>query len=204
LTTFNEVNMQPVMELRKRLRDDFEKVHGTRLGFMGFFAKAAVQALKRFPAVNAYIEGNETVYHDFYDIGIAVGSPRGLVVPIVRDVDKKNFAEIEGAITDFGQRAQAGTIGLDDLMGGTFTISNGGVFGSMLSTPILNPPQSAILGMHATQMRPVVEDGEIVARPMMYLALSYDHRIVDGREAVQFLVTIKDNIEDPGRLLLEA
>jgi 2-oxoglutarate dehydrogenase E2 component (dihydrolipoamide succinyltransferase) len=204
LTTFNEVNMQPVMDLRKRLRDDFEKVHGTRLGFMGFFAKAAVQALKRFPAVNAYIEGNETVYHDFYDIGIAVGSPRGLVVPVVRDVDKKNFAEIEGAITDFGQRAQAGTIGLDDLTGGTFTISNGGVFGSMLSTPILNPPQSAILGMHATQMRPVVEDGEIVARPMMYLALSYDHRIVDGREAVQFLVTIKQNIEDPGRLLLEA
>lgn len=204
LTTFNEVNMQPVMDLRKRLRDDFEKAHGTRLGYMSFFAKAAVQALKRFPAVNAFIEGNETVYHDFYDIGIAVGSPRGLVVPIVRDVDKKNFAQIEGAITDFGQRAQDGTIGLDDLMGGTFTISNGGVFGSMLSTPILNPPQSAILGMHATQTRPVVEDGEIVARPMMYLALSYDHRIIDGREAVQFLVTIKENIEDPGRLLLEA
>ncbi|MEM7408195.1 MAG: 2-oxoglutarate dehydrogenase complex dihydrolipoyllysine-residue succinyltransferase [Pseudomonadota bacterium] len=202
LTTFNEVNMQPVMDLRKRLRDDFEKTHGVRLGFMSFFAKAAVQALKAFPAVNAYIEGTDIVYHDYYDIGVAVGSPRGLVVPVVRDVDQLSFAGVEGAIAEYGQRAQAGTLGIDELTGGTFTISNGGVFGSMLSTPILNPPQSAILGMHATQMRPVVEDGEIVARPMMYLALSYDHRIIDGREAVQFLVTIKQNIEDPGRLLL--
>ena len=202
LTTFNEVNMQPAMELRKRLRDDFEKNHGVRLGFMSFFAKAAVQALQKFPAVNAYIEDNEIVYHDYCDIGVAVGSPRGLLVPIVRNVEHMNFAEIEGAIADYGQRAQAGSIGIEELNGGTFTISNGGVFGSMLSTPILNPPQSAILGMHATQVRPVVENGEIVARPMMYLALSYDHRIVDGREAVQFLVTIKDCIEDPGRMLL--
>ena len=202
LTTFNEVNMQPVMELRKRLRDDFEKNHGVRLGFMSFFAKAAVQALQKFPAVNAYIEDNEIVYHDYCDIGVAVGSPRGLLVPIVRNVEHMNFAEIEGAIADYGQRAQAGSIGIEELNGGTFTISNGGVSGSMLSTPILNPPQSAILGMHATQIRPVVENGEIVARPMMYLALSYDHRIVDGREAVQFLVTIKDCIEDPGRMLL--
>ena len=202
LTTFNEVNMEPVMSLRKRLRDDFEKAHDVRLGFMSFFAKAAVQALQEFPAVNAYIEGNETVYHDYCDIGVAVSSPRGLVVPILRNVEKMDFAQIEGTIADFGQRAQNGSLGLDDLSGGTFTISNGGVFGSMLSTPILNPPQSAILGMHATQMRPVVENGEIVARPVMYLALSYDHRIVDGREAVRFLVTIKNCIEDPGRLLL--
>ena len=202
LTTFNEVNMQPVMDLRKRLRDDFEKTHDVRLGFMSFFAKAAVHALQKFPAVNAYIEGNETVYHDFVDIGVAVSSPRGLLVPILRDVQDLNFAQIESNISDFGQRAQAGSISIDELSGGTFTISNGGVFGSMLSTPILNPPQSAILGMHATQVRPVVENGEIVARPMMYLALSYDHRIVDGREAVQFLVTIKECIEDPGRMLL--
>lgn len=203
LTTFNEVNMGPVIALRKRLREDFEKTHGTRLGFMSFFAKAAVQALQRFPAVNAYIEGTDTVYHDFVDIGVAVGSPRGLVVPVLRNVEAMSFSDIEGGIAEFGQRAQAGTLGLEDLTGGTFTISNGGVFGSMLSTPILNPPQSAILGMHKTQERPVVENGEIVIRPVMYLALSYDHRIVDGREAVQFLVTIKECIEDPARLLLE-
>ncbi len=202
LTTFNEVNMEPVMSLRKRLRDDFEKAHDVRLGFMSFFAKAAVQALQEFPAVNAYIEGNEIVYHDYCDIGVAVSSPRGLVVPILRNVENMNFAQVEGAIADFGQRAQNGSLGIEELSGGTFTISNGGVFGSMLSTPILNPPQSAILGMHATQMRPVVEDGQIVARPVMYLALSYDHRIIDGREAVRFLVTIKNCIEDPGRLLL--
>lgn len=203
LTTFNEVNMQPVMELRKRYKDPFEKKHGVRLGFMSFFAKASIQALKRFPAVNAYIEGSEIVYHDYYDIGVAVGSPRGLVVPIVRDADRLSYAEIEAKINEFGQKAKDGTLGIDELTGGTFTISNGGVFGSMLSTPILNPPQSAILGMHKTQERPVVENGEIVVRPMMYLALSYDHRIVDGREAVLFLVTIKEALEEPGRMLLE-
>jgi 2-oxoglutarate dehydrogenase E2 component (dihydrolipoamide succinyltransferase) len=202
LTTFNEVNMGPVMALRKRLRDDFEKAHGVRLGFMSFFAKAAVQALQRFPAVNAYVEGTEMVYHDYCDIGVAVGSPRGLVVPVLRNVEAMSFADIEGQITNFGERAQAGSLGLEELSGGTFTISNGGVFGSMLSTPILNPPQSGILGMHKTQERPMVEDGQIVVRPIMYLALSYDHRVVDGREAVQFLVTIKECIEDPGRLLL--
>jgi 2-oxoglutarate dehydrogenase E2 component (dihydrolipoamide succinyltransferase) len=203
LTTFNEVNMQPVMELRSRHKEQFEKRHGVRLGFMSFFAKASIQALKRFPAVNAYIEGSDIVYHDFYDIGIAVGSPRGLVVPIVRDADKLSFAEIEAKINEFGQKAKDGTLGIDELMGGTFTISNGGVFGSMLSTPILNPPQSAILGMHKTQERAVVENGQVVVRPMMYLALSYDHRIIDGREAVLFLVTIKEALEDPGRMLLE-
>ena len=203
LTTFNELNMQPVMELRSRYKDQFEKTHGVRLGFMSFFAKASVQALKRFPAVNAYIEGSDTVYHDYYDIGIAVGSPRGLVVPIVRDVDKLSFAGIETKIAEYGQMAKDGTLSIDDLSGGTFTISNGGVFGSMLSTPILNPPQSGILGMHKTQQRAVVENGEVVVRPMMYLALSYDHRIVDGREAVQFLVTIKEALEDPGRMLLD-
>lgn len=203
LTTFNEVNMQPVMDLRSRHKEQFEKKHGVRLGFMSFFAKASLQALKRFPAVNAYIEGNEIVYHDFYDIGIAVGSPRGLVVPIVRDADKLSFAEIEAKINEFGQKAKDGTLGIDELTGGTFTISNGGVFGSMLSTPILNPPQSAILGMHKTQERAVVENGQVVVRPMMYLALSYDHRIIDGREAVLFLVTIKEALEDPGRMLLE-
>ena len=203
LTTFNELNMQPVMELRSRYKDQFEKTHGVRLGFMSFFAKASVQALKRFPAVNAYIEGSDTVYHDYYDIGIAVGSPRGLVVPIVRDVDKLSFAGIETKIAEYGQMAKDGTLSIDDLSGGTFTISNGGVFGSMLSTPILNPPQSGILGMHKTQQRAVVENGEVVVRPIMYLALSYDHRIVDGREAVQFLVTIKEALEDPGRMLLD-
>ncbi len=203
LTTFNELNMQPVLELRSRYKDQFEKTHGVRLGFMSFFAKASVQALKRFPAVNAYIEGSDQVYHDYYDIGIAVGSPRGLVVPIVRDVDKLSFAGIEMKIAEYGQKAKDGTLSIDDLSGGTFTISNGGVFGSMLSTPILNPPQSGILGMHKTQERAVVENGEVVVRPMMYLALSYDHRIVDGREAVQFLVTIKEALEDPGRMLLD-
>jgi len=202
LTTFNEVDMQPVMELRKRYKDKFEKTHGVRLGFMSFFAKAAVQALERYPAVNAYIEDNEIVYHDYQDIGVAVGSPRGLVVPILRDVAGMSFADVEQTITDFGTKARDGALTVEDMTGGTFTISNGGVFGSLLSTPILNPPQSAILGMHKTQERPVVVDGEIVVRPMMYLALSYDHRIVDGREAVLFLVAIKEAIEDPARLLL--
>ena len=202
LTTFNEVDMQPVMELRKRYKEQFEKTHGVRLGFMSFFAKAAVQALERYPAVNAYIEGNEIVYHDYQDIGVAVGSPRGLVVPILRDVAQMSFADVEGKIAEFGGKAKDGTLTVEDMSGGTFTISNGGVFGSLLSTPILNPPQSAILGMHKTQERPMVVDGEIVVRPVMYLALSYDHRIIDGREAVLFLVAIKEAIEDPARLLL--
>ena len=203
LTTFNEVNMSPVMELRNRHKERFEKTHGVRLGFMSFFAKAAVAALKRFPAVNAYIEGNEMVFHDYCDIGVAVGSPRGLVVPVLRNVEDMSFAAIEQGINGFGERAKNGQLTVDEMTGGTFTVSNGGVFGSMLSTPILNPPQSAILGMHKTQERPVVENGEVVVRPMMYLALSYDHRIIDGREAVLFLVTIKEALEDPGRLLLE-
>ena len=203
LTTFNELNMEPVMSLRKRHKERFEKTHGARLGFMSFFAKAAVAALKRYPAVNAYIEGTEIVYHDYCDIGVAVGSPRGLVVPVLRNVEDMSFADIEKTIADFGARAQTGAITVEDMQGGTFTISNGGVFGSMLSTPILNPPQSAILGMHKTQERPVVIDGEIAIRPVMYLALSYDHRIVDGREAVLFLVAIKEALEDPARLLLE-
>jgi 2-oxoglutarate dehydrogenase E2 component (dihydrolipoamide succinyltransferase) len=202
LTTFNEVDMQPVMELRRRYKEQFEKTHGVRLGFMSFFAKAAVQALERYPAVNAYIEGNDIVYHDYQDIGVAVGSPRGLVVPILRDVAQMSFADIEGKIAEFGGKAKDGTLTVEDMSGGTFTISNGGVFGSLLSTPILNPPQSAILGMHKTQARPMVVDGEIVVRPVMYLALSYDHRIIDGREAVLFLVAIKEAIEDPARLLL--
>lgn len=203
LTTFNEVNMQPLMALRSRYREQFEKTHNVRLGFMSFFVKAAVEALKRFPVVNASIEGEDMVYHGFYDVGIAVGSPRGLVVPILRDVDMLSVADIEGKIADFGQRAKDGSLSLDEITGGTFSITNGGVFGSLLSTPILNPPQSAILGMHKIQERAVVENGEVVVRPMMYLALSYDHRIIDGREAVQFLVTIKDLLEDPARILLE-
>jgi len=203
LTTFNEIDMQPVMALRKRYRDRFEKAHGVRLGFMSFFTKASVAALKRFPAVNAYIEGAEVVYHDYHDIGIAVGSPRGLVVPILRDAERLSFAEIEQRINDFGERAKKGTLGVDELTGGTFTITNGGVFGSLLSTPILNPPQTAILGMHKIEDRAVVEDGQVVVRPMMYVALSYDHRLIDGREAVQFLVTIKEALEDPTRMLLE-
>lgn len=202
LTTFNEVDMQPVMALRQRYRDQFEKTYGVRLGFMSFFVKAAVQALERFPAVNAYIEGSEIVYHDYQDIGVAVGSPRGLVVPVLRDVAQMSFADIETKIAEFGTKARDGTLTVEEMSGGTFTISNGGVFGSLLSTPILNPPQSAILGMHKTQERPMVVDGEVVVRPMMYLALSYDHRIIDGREAVLFLVTIKEAIEDPARLLL--
>ena len=203
LTTFNEVNMAPVMALRNRYKDDFEKTYGVRLGFLSFFAKAAVQALRRFPAVNAYIDGKDIIYHDYCDIGIAVGSPRGLVVPILRNVEAMSFADIESSVSDFGERAGNGSLSIDEMSGGTFTISNGGVFGSLLSTPILNPPQSAILGMHKTEDRPVVENGEIVIRPMMYLALSYDHRIIDGREAVLFLVTIKEALEDPSRMLLD-
>jgi 2-oxoglutarate dehydrogenase E2 component (dihydrolipoamide succinyltransferase) len=203
LTTFNEVNMQPVMDLRKKYQDRFEKDHGVRLGFMSFFVKAAVHALKKYPVVNASIDGADIVYHGFFDIGVAVGSPRGLVVPVLRDADQLSFAQTEKAIADFGKRAQDGKIGIEELAGGTFSISNGGVFGSMLSTPIINPPQSAILGVHATKDRPVVENGQIVIRPMNYLAVSYDHRIIDGREAVLFLVAIKDALEDPARLLLD-
>src|SRR5438045_2973556 len=203
LTTFNEVNMQPVVEMRKKYQDRFEKEHGTRLGFMSFFVKAAVHALKRFPVVNASIDGSDIVYHGYFDIGVAVGSPRGLVVPILRDVDRMSFAEIEKKIADYGKRAQDGKLTLEELAGGTFSISNGGVFGSMLSTPIINPPQSAILGVHATKDRPVAENGQVVIRPMNYLALSYDHRIIDGREAVLFLVAIKEALEDPARLILE-
>jgi 2-oxoglutarate dehydrogenase E2 component (dihydrolipoamide succinyltransferase) len=203
LTTFNEVNMAPVMDMRKKYQERFEKEHGTRLGFMSFFVKAAVHALKRYPVVNASIDGNDIVYHGYFDIGVAVGSPRGLVVPILRDADRMSFAEIEKKIGDFGKRAQDGKLGIEELTGGTFSISNGGVFGSMLSTPIINPPQSAILGVHATKERAVVENGQIVVRPMNYLALSYDHRIIDGREAVLFLVGIKEALEDPARLVLE-
>jgi 2-oxoglutarate dehydrogenase E2 component (dihydrolipoamide succinyltransferase) len=203
LTTFNEVNMAPVMELRKKYQERFEKEHGVRLGFMSFFVKAAVHALKRFPVVNASIDGTDIVYHGYFDIGVAVGSPRGLVVPILRDADRMSFAEIEKKIGDFGKRAQDGKLAIEELTGGTFSISNGGVFGSMLSTPIINPPQSAILGVHATKDRAVVESGQVVVRPMNYLALSYDHRIIDGREAVLFLVSIKEALEDPARLVLE-
>jgi 2-oxoglutarate dehydrogenase E2 component (dihydrolipoamide succinyltransferase) len=203
LTTFNEVNMAPVMEMRKKYQERFEKEHGARLGFMSFFVKAAVHALKRYPVVNASIDGNDIVYHGYFDVGVAVGSPRGLVVPILRDADRMSFAEIEKKIGDFGKRAQDGKLALEELMGGTFSISNGGVFGSMLSTPIINPPQSAILGVHATKDRAVVENGQVVVRPMNYLALSYDHRIIDGREAVLFLVAIKEALEDPARLILE-
>ncbi|RIK91849.1 MAG: dihydrolipoamide succinyltransferase, partial [Burkholderiales bacterium] len=203
LTTFNEVNMQPVMELRKRYQDRFEKEHGTRLGFMSFFVKAAVHALRKYPIVNASVDGADIVYHGYFDIGVAVSSPRGLVVPVVRNADQLGFAQIERQIADFGKRAQEGKLGIEELTGGTFSISNGGVFGSMLSTPIINPPQSAILGVHATKDRPVVENGQIVIRPMNYLAVSYDHRIIDGRDAVLFLVSIKEALEDPSRLLLD-
>ena len=203
LTTFNEVNMQPVMDLRTRYKDRFEKEHGVKLGFMGFFVKAAVHALKKYPLVNASIDGNEIVYHGYYDIGIAVGSPRGLVVPILRDADQMSIADIEKQIADYGKRAQEGKLTVEELTGGTYTISNGGVFGSMLSTPIINPPQSAILGVHATRERPVVENGQVVIRPINYLAQSYDHRIIDGREAVLSLVAIKEALEDPARLLLD-
>jgi len=203
LTTFNEANMQPVIELRNKYKDAFEKKHGVKLGFTSFFVKAAVLALQKFPLVNASVDGTDIVYHGYYDIGVAVGSERGLVVPIIRDADKLSLADIEKQIADFGARAQTGKITLEELSGGTFSISNGGVFGSMLSTPIINPPQSAILGIHATKDRPVAENGQVVIRPMNYLALSYDHRIVDGRDAVLFLVTIKEALEFPGRVLLD-
>lgn len=203
LTTFNECSMQPVMDLRARYRDRFEKAHGIKLGFMGFFVKAAVEALKRFPSVNASIDGKDIMYHGYYDIGIAVSTERGLMVPVLRDADQMSFADIEKRIADVGKRARDGKIGIEELTGGTYTITNGGIFGSLLSTPILNPPQSAILGMHKIEQRPVVENDQVVVRPMMYLAQSYDHRIIDGRESVQFLVTIKEMIEDPARLLLE-
>jgi len=203
LTTFNEINMQPVMDLRKRYKDEFEKKHGIKLGFSSFFVKAAVLALQKFPIINASIDGSDIIYHGFFDIGVAIGSERGLVVPIIRDVDKLSFADIEKQIADFGARAKVGKLTMEELTGGTFSISNGGVFGSMLSTPIINPPQSAILGIHATKDRAVVENGQIVIRPMNYLAVSYDHRIIDGREAVQFLSTIKEALEYPGRVLLD-
>jgi 2-oxoglutarate dehydrogenase E2 component (dihydrolipoamide succinyltransferase) len=203
LTTFNEVDLTEVMALRSRYKDAFEKNHGVRLGFMSFFAKAAVEGLKKFPVVNASVEDNEIVYHNYYDIGIAVSTERGLMVPVLRDVDQISFARFEAELGAMAAKAQEGSIGMDDLTGGTFTITNGGIFGSMMSTPILNPPQSAILGMHNIQQRPMVVDGEIRIRPMMYLAVTYDHRIIDGREAVQFLVTIKEQLEDPGRLLLQ-
>ncbi|HPU79412.1 2-oxoglutarate dehydrogenase complex dihydrolipoyllysine-residue succinyltransferase [Accumulibacter sp.] len=202
LTTFNEVNMGPIMALRKQYGDRFEKAHGVRLGFMGFFVKAAVAALQKFPVINASVDGNDIVYHGYIDIGIAVGSPRGLVVPILRDADQMTIADIEKKIGEFGVKAKDGKLSMEDLTGGTFSISNGGVFGSMLSTPIINPPQSAILGIHATKDRPVVENGQIVIRPINYLAMSYDHRIIDGREAVLGLVTMKEALEDPARLLL--
>jgi 2-oxoglutarate dehydrogenase E2 component (dihydrolipoamide succinyltransferase) len=203
LTTFNEVNMQPVMDLRNKYKDKFEKEHGVKMGFMSFFVKAAVAALKKYPVLNASIDGNDVVYHGYFDIGIAVGSPRGLVVPILRNVDQMNIAEIEKKIGEFGQKAKDGKLTLDELTGGTFSISNGGVFGSMLSTPIINPPQSAILGVHATKDRAVVENGQIVIRPINYLAMSYDHRLIDGREAVLGLVAMKEVLEDPSRLLLD-
>ena len=203
LTTFNEVNMQPVMDLRNKYKDKFEKEHGVKMGFMSFFVKAAVAALKKYPVLNASIDGNDVVYHGYFDIGIAVGSPRGLVVPILRNVDQMSIAEIEKKIGEFGQKARDGKLTLDELTGGTFSISNGGVFGSMLSTPIINPPQSAILGVHATKDRAVVENGQIVIRPMNYLAMSYDHRLIDGREAVLGLVAMKEALEDPARLLLD-
>ena len=203
LTTFNEVNMKPVMDLRAKYKEKFEKEHGVKLGFMSFFVKAAVAALKKFPVVNASVDGKDIVYHGYFDIGIAIGSPRGLVVPILRDADQMSIADIERAIVDYAVKAKDGKIAIEDLTGGTFSITNGGTFGSMMSTPIINPPQSAILGMHATKERAVVENGQVVVRPMMYLALSYDHRIIDGREAVLTLVTIKDLLEDPARLLLD-
>jgi 2-oxoglutarate dehydrogenase E2 component (dihydrolipoamide succinyltransferase) len=203
LTTFNEVNMQPVMDIRSRYKDEFEKTHGIKLGFMSFFTRVVIEALKKFPVINASVDGDNIIYHGYFDIGIAVSSPRGLVVPIVRDGDTLSLAEIESKIREYGEKARDGKLSIDDLTGGTFTITNGGVFGSLLSTPIINPPQSAILGMHSIQQRPVAENGEVVIRPMMYIALSYDHRIIDGREAVQFLVSIKQQLEDPARLLLQ-
>ena len=203
LTTFNEVNMAPVMEMRKRFQEKFEKEHGVKIGFMSFFVKAAVHALKKFPVLNASVDGNDIVYHGYFDIGIAVGSPRGLVVPVIRNADQMSFADIEKKIAEYGQKAKDGKLGIDELTGGTFSISNGGTFGSMLSTPIINPPQSAILGVHATKDRAVVENGQIVIRPINYLAMSYDHRIIDGREAVLGLVAMKEALEDPARLLFD-
>nr|WP_145546018.1 2-oxoglutarate dehydrogenase complex dihydrolipoyllysine-residue succinyltransferase [Variovorax boronicumulans] len=203
LTTFNEVNMAPVMEMRKKFQDQFTKEHGVKIGFMSFFVKAAVHALKKFPVLNASVDGNDIVYHGYFDIGIAVGSPRGLVVPILRNADQMSFAAIEKKIAEFGKKAQEGKLGIEEMTGGTFSISNGGTFGSMLSTPIINPPQSAILGVHATKDRAVVENGQIVIRPMNYLAMSYDHRIIDGREAVLGLVAMKEALEDPSRLLFD-
>lgn len=203
LTTYNEVNMKPIMEMRKKYQDRFVKAHGVKLGFMSFFVKAATEALKKFPAVNASIDGNDMIYHGYQDVGVAVSTERGLVVPILRDTDSMGLAEIESSIGDFGVRARDGKLGIDEMQGGTFTISNGGTFGSLLSTPILNPPQTAIMGMHKIQDRPMAVDGEVVILPMMYLALSYDHRMIDGKEAVQFLVAIKDMLEDPARLLLD-
>jgi len=203
LTTFNEINMAPVMEMRKRMQDRFEKEHGVKLGFMSFFVKAAVHALKKFPVLNASVDGNDIVYHGYFDIGIAVGSPRGLVVPILRNADQMSFAEIEKKIAEFGQKAKDGKLGIEEMTGGTFSISNGGTFGSMMSTPIINPPQSAILGVHATKDRAMVENGQVVVRPMNYFAMSYDHRIIDGREAVLGLVAMKEALEDPARLLFD-
>lgn len=203
LTTFNEVNMQPIKDMRKDYQERFEKRHGVRLGFMSFFVKAATEALKRFPAVNASIDGGDVVYHGFYDVGVAVSSERGLVVPVLRDTDRMNLAEVEKKIIEYGGKARDGKLSLDEMTGGTFTISNGGVFGSLMSTPILNPPQTAILGMHSIKERPMAVNGEVVIQPMMYLALSYDHRLIDGKEAVQFLVTIKELVEDPALLLLD-
>jgi 2-oxoglutarate dehydrogenase E2 component (dihydrolipoamide succinyltransferase) len=203
LTTFNEVNMAPVMEMRKRFQDKFEKAHGVKIGFMSFFVKAAVHALKQYPVLNASVDGNDIVYHGYFDIGIAVGSPRGLVVPILRNADQMSFAEIEKKIAEYGAKARDGKLGIEEMTGGTFSISNGGVFGSMLSTPIINPPQSAILGVHATKDRAVVENGQVVVRPMNYLAMSYDHRVIDGREAVLGLVAMKEALEDPARLLFD-
>jgi 2-oxoglutarate dehydrogenase E2 component (dihydrolipoamide succinyltransferase) len=202
LTTFNEVDLKALNELRTKYKDKFEKAHGVRLGFMSFFVKAAVEALKKYPVVNAYVDGGDILYHDYYDIGVAVSTERGLIVPVLRDADQLGFADVEKAVGNFATRARAGSLTLEELTGGTFSITNGGVFGSLLSTPIVNAPQSAILGMHKIQDRPVVVDGQIVIRPMMYLALTYDHRIIDGKEAVQFLVTMKDCLEDPARLLL--
>ncbi|HRH89859.1 MAG TPA: 2-oxoglutarate dehydrogenase complex dihydrolipoyllysine-residue succinyltransferase, partial [Rubrivivax sp.] len=203
LTTFNEVNMAPVMDMRKRFQERFEKEHGVKIGFMSFFVKAAVAALKKYPVLNASVDGTDIVYHGYFDIGIAVGSPRGLVVPILRNADQMSFADIEKKIAEYGVKARDGKLSIDELTGGTFSISNGGVFGSMLSTPIINPPQSAILGVHATKDRAVVENGQVVVRPMNYLAMSYDHRIIDGREAVLGLVTMKESLEDPARLLFD-
>ena len=202
LTSFNEVDLTAVQELRTRHKDRFEKEHGVKLGFMSFFVKASIEALKKFPVVNASVDGTDILYHEYYDIGVAVSTDRGLMVPVVRDADVKSFADIEKEVAQYAKKAREGTIAIEDLTGGTFTITNGGVFGSLLSTPIVNAPQSAILGMHKTQERPVVVNGQIVVRPMMYLAVTYDHRIIDGREAVQFLVAVKEGLEDPGRMLL--